>query len=178
MALSVDYQILELVDGVDLTDFLGVLKWEPPIPTELAGKVEGLFPSFIPKTDQERCQNIFADLKESHYSGPWVIEEKMDGCLRDSVMISTNKGNVSIAEIVADPKNYKVKSYDVDEEKIVFDSIVNVMKKPNDGKQWFRLTLEDDREIEITGNHKVYLPELKCWRKVENLCEGDVFLIE
>lgn len=128
------------------------------------------------------CQNCFNEMFELSNSVEngldWYIEEKLDGCLTGSTLISTDQGRFPIEDIVKNPKNYKVKSYDVNEEKIVFDTIVNVMKKPNDGKQWFRLTLEDGKEIEITGNHKVYLPELKCWRKVENLCEGDVFLIE
>lgn len=43
---------------LDLSDVLGVVKWEPPLPAELAGLVKGLFPSFIRKTDQERVQNL------------------------------------------------------------------------------------------------------------------------
>lgn len=42
----------------DLSELLGVEKWEAPLPAELAGQAEGLFPSFIQKTDQERCQNL------------------------------------------------------------------------------------------------------------------------
>ncbi len=44
--------------GEDLTEILGVQKWETPIPAQLAGEVIGGFPSFIPKTDQERIQNM------------------------------------------------------------------------------------------------------------------------
>lgn len=57
--------------GVDLTALLGVQKYEPPIPAELGGMVKGNYPGFIPKTDQERCQNIgdniFGVQKESTY---------------------------------------------------------------------------------------------------------------
>lgn len=42
----------------DLSSLLGVKLYEPPIPAQLAGKVVGMFPSFIPKTDQERVQNL------------------------------------------------------------------------------------------------------------------------
>lgn len=44
--------------GQDLTELLGIKKWEPVISADLAGQVEGAFPSFIRKTDQERCQNL------------------------------------------------------------------------------------------------------------------------
>jgi hypothetical protein len=48
----------QLQNGEDITAVLGIKKWEAAIPAELAGQVEGLFPSFIRKTDQERCQNL------------------------------------------------------------------------------------------------------------------------
>lgn len=44
--------------GDDVTELLGVEKYEPPIPAEVAGDVVGLFPNFIPKTDEERIQNL------------------------------------------------------------------------------------------------------------------------
>ena len=42
---------------VDLTDVLGVLKWEAPVHASLGGLVRGNFPSWGRKTDQERIQN-------------------------------------------------------------------------------------------------------------------------
>lgn len=49
-------------EGQDLTDLLGIKKWEATLPAELAGQAEGLFPSFIRKTDQERCQNLVPEI--------------------------------------------------------------------------------------------------------------------
>jgi hypothetical protein len=46
----------------DFAPLLGIKKWEAPLPAELAGQVEGLFPSFIRKTDQERCQNLVNEI--------------------------------------------------------------------------------------------------------------------
>lgn len=176
---SVDFP---LEDGTDVSKHLGVIKWELPLPAQLQGQVEGNFPSWIPKTDQERCQNCYSEMayldNYEHGGIDWNVEEKLDGCLTDAAMISTNKGYVSISEIVDNHQNYKVKTYNVDDETIEFSDIVNVMKTPNDGKQWYRLTLEDERVIDITGNHKVYLPKLRCWRRVDELEENDIFLIE
>lgn len=62
--------------GDDLTEVLGIQKWEKPIPASLSGQVRGNFPSFIKKTDQERFQNI--DL--SKYIGEEVeVTLKLDG---------------------------------------------------------------------------------------------------
>lgn len=67
----------EALRQVDFAESIGVLKYEAPIPAELAGQVKGMFPSFIRKTDQERCQNIpeiFEDL-DARYE----VTVKLDG---------------------------------------------------------------------------------------------------
>jgi RNA ligase (TIGR02306 family) len=67
----------DVPEGTDVTELLGVKKWEPPVPAQLSGLIKGNFPSFIPKTDQERIQNlpeIFSD-KESE----WEVTLKLDG---------------------------------------------------------------------------------------------------
>lgn len=66
--------------GFDVTDILGIVKWEAPIPAQLSGQVRGAFPSSIPKTDQERIQNLtdkLPDWRERGYN--WEITEKLDG---------------------------------------------------------------------------------------------------
>ena len=47
-------------EGADVTDLLGVLKWEPPLPVGMGGKVKGQFPGFLPKTDETRVQVLEA----------------------------------------------------------------------------------------------------------------------
>ncbi len=67
-------------EGTDMTEALGIQKWEAPIPARLAGDVNGVFPNFIPKTDQERIQNLSIELNEwinSDYT--WELTEKLDG---------------------------------------------------------------------------------------------------
>jgi RNA ligase (TIGR02306 family) len=51
--------------GDDVTELLGIKKWEPEIPVQLQGLIVGLFPSFIRKTDQERAQNLVDEVKEN-----------------------------------------------------------------------------------------------------------------
>ena len=46
------------IEGTDLTEQLGIKKWEKPLDPSLSGLARGNFPSFIPKTDQERVQNL------------------------------------------------------------------------------------------------------------------------
>jgi RNA ligase (TIGR02306 family) len=66
--------------GTDLTDYLGVIKWDPPLPLSLTGLALGHFPSFIPKTDQERIQNIDPDTFRKYQSEhTWEVTEKLEG---------------------------------------------------------------------------------------------------
>ena len=65
-------------EGLDVTERLGIVKYEPPIPAELAGKVKGNFPSFIPKTDEERIQNLTKEY-EAWKSQLFYVTEKLDG---------------------------------------------------------------------------------------------------
>jgi len=69
----------ELVEeGSDVTDVLGVTKYEPPIHESLRGLVKGNFPAFMHKTDEIRVQNIQGVL--NRYKGEnFTISEKLDG---------------------------------------------------------------------------------------------------
>ena len=63
--------------GDDLTDLLGITKFELPIPAELQGTHKGAFPTFICKTDQERVQNIWDEIKDKNDS--FEVSIKLDG---------------------------------------------------------------------------------------------------
>lgn len=67
-------------EGEDLSEALGIKKWEPVIPAQLAGDAKGPFPSLIPKTDQERCQNLVEEIKAAHECNSlFEITEKLEG---------------------------------------------------------------------------------------------------
>lgn len=68
----------QLFEGMDVAEALNVKKWEPAIPACLRGRVKGNFPIEIPKTDQERIQNLskyFDRIKEKRYE----VTEKLHG---------------------------------------------------------------------------------------------------
>lgn len=68
----------QLEPGTDLTESVGVIKHEKPIPAAIAGDVRGSFPSFIPKTDEENFQRI-RDLETLMAGWDWVATLKYDG---------------------------------------------------------------------------------------------------
>ena len=66
-------------EGTDLTEYLGIQKWEAPISPQLAGQVRGVFPTnLIPKTDQERIQNCFPEI-EAKGDVTYEVTMKLDG---------------------------------------------------------------------------------------------------
>lgn len=65
--------------GDDVTDVLGIKKWEKPIPPSLGGNVTGGFPTFgVRKTDSERVQNLTGVWGEL-VADEWYATEKIDG---------------------------------------------------------------------------------------------------
>jgi RNA ligase (TIGR02306 family) len=72
---------VEPFEGLDVTEMLGIVKYEPPIPAELAGKVKGQFPSFSRKTNEERIQNLTKEFEEWKYQSKhqFYVTEKLDG---------------------------------------------------------------------------------------------------
>jgi RNA ligase (TIGR02306 family) len=71
----------DLPEGMDVSEMLGIVKYEPPIPAHLAGKVKGSFPSFLRKTDEERIQNLEKEYAEWGLSSKhqFYATEKLDG---------------------------------------------------------------------------------------------------
>ena len=69
------------VQGADLTEFLGVHLWERPVSKSVKsvmGFARGPFPSFIPKTDEERVQNMRVEI-EANAGRQCYVTEKLDG---------------------------------------------------------------------------------------------------
>lgn len=67
-------------EGDDVTEWLGIKKWEKAIPAQLAGQVRGNFPSLIPKTDQERCQNLKKEINAAiEAKQRFEVTEKLEG---------------------------------------------------------------------------------------------------
>lgn len=65
-------------EGADVTAALGILKWEPPIPVGMGGKVKGSFPGFLPKTDETRVQ-VLESVLARHRGKTFYYTEKLDG---------------------------------------------------------------------------------------------------
>lgn len=89
----------------DLTDVLEVRKWDPPIgAAQLAGDVAGRFPSDVPKTDQERVQNILGYINQHHHDDTFEVSLKLDGA---SMTVFFNNGKFGVCS-----RNWELKPSD------------------------------------------------------------------
>jgi RNA ligase (TIGR02306 family) len=134
-------------EGMDVTEKLGIVKYEPPIPAELAGKVKGQFPSFLRKTDEERC-------------------------LSEETLILTEDGEMSIRSICESKYSGRVLSYNPLNDENEWN-LINSHSIQSESDDWYEIEMEDGTVIRTTGNHKVWLPNKLCYREVEKLKAGD-----
>jgi RNA ligase (TIGR02306 family) len=67
----------ELSEGDDVTELLGVGKYEPPAPAGM-GNYRGTFPQVLPRTDEMRIQSHPKLLTEL-YGKPYAMTQKYDG---------------------------------------------------------------------------------------------------
>jgi len=94
--------------GTDVTETLGIQKWEPPIPAQLQGMMKGNFPHFIPKTDQERCQNLRKEIFEEHKGETYEVTTKLDG---SSMTVYVKDGEVGVCSRNIDLKETEGNSF-------------------------------------------------------------------
>lgn len=88
-----EYTEIVLTEDTDVTDLLGVTKWELQHPAALAGQVKSLFPvHIVSKTDEERIQSCPRVLTK-HKGTPIYFSEKLDG---SSYTAFNNEGDFQV----------------------------------------------------------------------------------
>lgn len=133
----------------DLTNILGIQKWEPQIPAQLQGKIKGNFPSWARKTDQERC------------------------CDGDTILI-TPDGNKTIKEICETEYTGDVLSYNHNTMQMEYKSVIGHSVMTRKRNYWLLIKTKSGRTIKVTKNHRIYLPDLACYREASELTVGDI----
>jgi tRNA-binding EMAP/Myf-like protein len=172
--LSIDIPFAQFPSiGDDVSELLKIQKWEAPLPSELQGTAKGNFPSWARKTDQDRIQSLFKKIRSNLNEDFWVMEEKLDGCVQEGTLILSNCGDVPIEKVkVGD----NVFSFSLENEKIEVDNVIGVYVR-DEVEDWIEITTEDGKVLTVTPNHLVWLPELNCYRRADQIEEGDILLI-
>lgn len=101
------------------------------------------------------------------------IQEKVDGCVHSKELIYTDKGQVPVEKVINNSSDYEVLTWNHDKEITEFNAIEAVSYEDYDGREWYEVELENGSTIKLTGNHRVWLPQLGCYRRVDEMREGD-----
>lgn len=97
------------------------------------------------------------------------VFEKMDGsCVSGDAKIITEDGEKTIREICENHYDGRVRSYDTERGEVVWDKVVGWFVRPSND-DWYELETEDGQIVKLTGDHRVYLPDLDCYRRVDEL---------
>ena len=128
-SLSILPENTQVVEGQDVSEVIGVIKYEPPIPQNLEAK-HAYLPHQLPKTDEERC-------------------------ISEDTLIITEDGEKTIKEICESKYTGKVLSFNINSKEKEFKKILNhnIQQNNND---WYEIELEDGKKIKCTGNHKIF----------------------
>lgn len=141
-------------------------------------------PELIPVFEVSLCK-VYEDYKAkvNFERDLWYASRKLDGCVSGDTLITMENGKrIPIKEIVESKIEGKVQTYNPETGKIEFNKILNHMKNMDDinesKHQWYEIELDDGRKIKLTGNHKVFIPELGCYRRVDELTGDESFLVD
>lgn len=97
--------------------------------------------------------------------------EKLDGCCDENTIIHTEDGDKTIKEICDIQYQGKILAFDHKTGKEVWVKVQAFSVQENND-DWYELELADGKTIRLTGNHRVWLPKLNCYRMVKDL-EGN-----
>jgi RNA ligase (TIGR02306 family) len=155
-----DDRCCEEIFDIDLSEALGIQKWEKPISAQLSGMVKGNFPTLFRKTDEERIQNC-KKLFQQAYDNDWLFEVsiKLDGSSASFGNLITEEG----IDVHVCSRNMSLK---LDQEG---NSFVDVAKSLNLIEKLSALT---DRQIQFSG--ELMGPGIQGNR--EKLAQHEVFI--
>lgn len=121
--------LIDFTSEEDLAKQLGVVKYDPPQNSAiLVGERKGSFPSFIPKTDQERIQNLsLGKIKDQEYE----VTLKLDG---SSCTLYIKDGEVGVCS-----RNFELKINEANKN-LAFIKVFHEQDLENKLKRAFELT--------------------------------------
>lgn len=105
------------------------------------------------------------------------IISKTDGCCDAGTLIYTDSGTMTIREICENKYQGLALGLNHESGKEEFSPILAHSIK-NNNNDWYELVLENGSILKLTGSHRVWLPELECYRRVDELLGNEKFLFK
>lgn len=167
-------------ESQELMADMGITKYvaEDSFENQKHGLTAGALPSFLYATDETRIQMLKSHVDMLFENKEILsITRKRDGCLDGGTMIDTIDGQKTIRDIFDTKYSGGILCYNHGTNQLEFKNITDYMATA-DKKEWFEVELEDGHLIRLTGNHRVWLPELQCYRRADELVNGDSVLLK
>jgi hypothetical protein len=139
-------------------------------------------------TKIDTCKTYFSPMlackyvdKKDKVKFPVLVSRKIDGCLSGDTMVEfEDNQKMCLRDVFNAKPNKLIKTYNKITKKVEYKRILNYMKNLNDVNekdiQWYRITLKNGVVVKATGNHRVYIQKLSCWRRIDELA-GDEGLL-
>lgn len=127
------------------------------------------FPKFFNASEKEGAGVV-------KFDSPFDAHTKMDGCAHEDTIIQTNIGPKTIRELCETQPNCLALTFNVQTQKFEYNQIEGYFIQENND-DWYELTLEDGTSVKLTGNHKIWIPALSCYRRVDQLNGDEEFLL-
>jgi hypothetical protein len=110
-------------------------------------------------------------------NGEFKATVKWDGCIHPDTIVLTNKGDIRISEIIANPNSYTVFGYDESTSAYKIAEILGTSRKIGP-KRWIEIHLADGGVLNVTFDHQIHTSN-RGWVEAANLTtEDDITEIE
>jgi len=95
-------------------------------------------------------------------------------CLPADTLIKTDKGNITIKELIDNIRDYKILTYDINSKTLEYENII-YGKQTRKNATLIELELEDGERLKLTPDHKVYT-ENRGYIEAAQLTKDDILL--
>lgn len=102
---------------------------------------------------------------------PQSVSIKFDGCVHPDTVLLTDKGELTIKEIIDSVTPINVLTYNFKTGNEEFN-LAQYPRVNNNNKNWVMIELENGSQLRVTEDHEVYV-EGRGWIQAKNLKPGD-----
>lgn len=171
--------------GDDVSEIMGVTHYEPPAKGQFQPRMGPSQKPVAPPAGYHPEYNVDSArrYKEVFEDGEAVwITEKVHGCLDFDTVIQTKEyGPLKIGYVVENKIKCHVLSVCLKTQEISYKGTVGYSVH-QEKMQWYDIEVESvdgsiqNMHLRVTENHYIWLPLLKCYRRVKDLISGDTVM--
>jgi hypothetical protein len=146
--------------------------YENTLYSHLKNALEAALPTFNTDANGMRKPMLAQSVKWNKVKYRCLVQPKLDGCVYGKTLVSTNKGLISIEEIVETKMKVEVLSYNEAKKVFEYKPITNWFNNGSSKyKDWLDVTLPTGTRLKTTANHKYFTNQ--GWKEARDLNEKE-----